>query len=158
MYLTPEQQTTLAQHIRANQDPYIQAALVDRRDDLIAQWYNQPDGTLCWRSAMDGRALFDVIDVTKFDNLGTQGKRDGWSLMMTYGADMRRAGHRQVCVDIWGGTNSIPVLQGCRRPVSKVERVFGGTSATTNTVEATILVVEGELTTNNVSYALNDNP
>ena len=63
---------------------------------------------------------------------------------------------RKAVQDAWGNTNSVAILEAVRRNATRFELVFGGDAATTNTVAATKLNVEGGLSVNDVSTALNN--
>ena len=72
--------------------------------------------------------------------------------------DFTRTKIRKAVQDAWGNTDSISILQAGTRTALKIEEVFGGNAATTNTVTATKLNYEGSVTTYDVSVALNNNP
>lgn len=156
--LTPAQETTLANHIKASVDPAVIAARTIRNDVELQRLYNLPSATDAWILAMTDRDLFEVSDVTKFDGL-TAGKRDAWRMMLDFAPiDMTRNKNRKAVQDVWGNTDSVAVLQACVRKATLGETVFGGNSATTNTVTALKLNWEGTLSIDDVSYALNRNP
>lgn len=156
--LTAAQMTTLAAAIRADTDQAVIDALDIRNDVLLAELYNALTATAAWVSNMLGSELFELTDVAKFDNLNA-GQRDAWRLMLDFApVDFTRQKVRKATQDVWGNTDSIPVLEGCRRLATKAELALGGSSATTNTVTALKLNWEGLLTANDVSYSLNANP
>lgn len=156
--LTPAQETTLAAHIRANQDAAVIAALAIRNDTEIARLYNLASNADAWQSAMSGRDLFEATDVTKFDAVNP-GKRDAWRLLLEFAPiNFSRQKMRKAVPDVWGTTDAVAVLQACTRKATVAESVLGGNSATTNTVTALKLNWEGSLSVDEVSYALNRNP
>ena len=158
MSLTKAQETTLAAHIRANQDAAVVAALAIRNDVELARLYNLASATDAWQSNMSGRDLFEATDVTKFDGL-TTGKRDAWRLLLNFApVDMTRQKNRKAAQDVWGNTDSVAVLQSCTRKATVGEAALGGTSATTNTVAALKLTWEGVLSYGDISSALNASP
>lgn len=156
--LTDAQMTTLATHIRASTDPAVVAALAIRNDVLLAELYNAATATDAWRSTMAAADLFDATDVTKFDGLSA-GKREAWRLMLDFApVDMSKVKTRKAAQDVWGNTDSIPVLEACRRKATQAEVALGGESKTTNTVTALKLEWEGTLSYTDVGVALGANP
>ena len=158
MSLTTTQETTLAAHIRSNQDAAVVAALAIRNDVELARLYNLSSATDAWVSRMGGVDLFQVSDVTKFDGL-TAGKRDAWRMMLDFAPiDFTRQKNRKAAQDVWGNTDSVAVLQAVTRKATVAESALGGASATTNTVAAVKLNWEGTLSYGDISSALNANP
>jgi hypothetical protein len=156
--LTSEQMATLAAHIRANTTAAIVEALAIRNDNFLTQAYNTLTATDAWVSSVSGAELFELTDVTKFDGL-TAGKRDAWRLMLDFAPiNATRNANRKAIVDVWGNTDSVAVLQGCRRKATLAELTLGGNSATTNTVSALKLNWEGQVGVIDVATALNQNP
>jgi hypothetical protein len=156
--LTTEQATTLAAHIRANTAPAVVAALEIRNDVLMAELYNATTTTDAWISSMPSADLFDAMDVTKFDGLSA-GKRDAWRLMLDFAPiDFTKGKTRKGVQDVWGNTDSVAVLQACRRKATVAEVTLGGETKTTNTVSALKLNWEGTLSYTDVGIALNANP
>jgi hypothetical protein len=156
--MTPEQYQTLANHIRANTAAAIVAALPLRNDGQIQEWYNKEASpvTKAWKSSVSANELFEETDLTLYDGL-TAGKRDAWGLMLAYAPiNFTKTRFRKAVQDAWGNTNSVAILEAVRRNATRFELVFGGDAATTNTVAATKLNVEGELSVNDVSTALNN--
>jgi len=154
--MTPEQSQTLATHIRANTDQAVIDALAAGNSNLLADLYNLPTTTNAWQSAMTSIDLFEETDLTIFDALSA-GKRDSWRLMLDFSpVDFTRTRFRKAVVDIWGSTNSIPILRECRRKATVAELVFGSTDATTNTVLGVKLNWEGMLDYQIISKVLND--
>lgn len=163
MALTTAQETTLAAHIRASQDAAVIAALAIRNDVELARLYNLPSNTDAWRSAMAARDIFEATDVVNYDNITQAGKREAWRMLMDFAPiNFTRNKYRKVITDVWATTlsagNLTTLTQAFTRKATVSETVFGGTSATTNTVAALKLNWEGALSTDDVSYALNRNP
>lgn len=153
--LTENQKQTLAAALRAETDPGVVAALAIRNDVVLTEWCNAESATDAWNQAMSRQVLFESMNITKFDNL-LDGKRDAWRLIMDYApADFTRQKMRKAVQDIWGDTDSIPILQDCRRKATHAEVYLGGSTATTNTVSALKLNVTGTLSITEVSTALN---
>lgn len=156
--LTTEQQTTLANAIKAETTAEVIAALAIRNDVFLAQWCNQASTTDAWNSEMTATDLFQAMDVAKFDNL-TAGKRDAWRLMLDFAPiNCTRNTNRKAILDIWGATDSVSVLNSCIRKATKAEKYIGGNSATTNTVTALKLNWVGIIEITELSKALNANP
>lgn len=163
MDLNTSQLQTLAQHIRANTAPAVVAALSIRDDQSIRDWYNGASTTDVWSQARSGQDLFDATPITNFDGLSA-GKRDAWRLMIERAdvmpADFGRPRNRNAVIDIWPAAQATSILQACTRKATRAELVFGGASETATVtggtnVTAMDLAVEGELTLNEVSAALN---
>jgi hypothetical protein len=107
---------------------------------------------------MPSADLFDAMDVTKFDGLSA-GKRDAWRLMLDFAPiDFTKIKTRKGVQDVWGDTDSVAVLQACRRKATVAEVTLGGETKTTNTVSALKLNWEGTLSYTDVGIALNANP
>lgn len=140
----------------AETDPTLVAYRDARNDTMVAQWCNLTTTTDAWVDSVSKSDLFDLTDVTKFDTL-TQGKRDSWSLMLDNSPiDASRNKIRKAILDIWGATDSIPVLQGVTRKAKTAEVwIAQGNTATTNTVTALKLAFSGDITTEDVGKALN---
>lgn len=155
--LTEAQQQTLASHIRNNADPAVVAALAQRNDVALADWYNQPvsPAQSGWRVAVSGSALFEAMNLTAYDGL-TAGKRASWDLMLRFAPlDMSRNKLRAAVLDIWPAAQANAILTDCTEPVTRAEAVFGGTSATSGTITAIRRAYVGPLLINDVSDSLN---
>ena len=153
--LTEVHKQALAAALRASSDPVVVNALTNRMDVQLAEWCNTPTSTDAWHEACDGKELFEASDLTKFDGLSA-GKRDAWRLMLTFAPiDMTRNANRKAIVDVWGGTDSVGVLQKCLRKATNGELIFGGSTPTTGTVTATKLNFAGLISQSEVSDALN---
>lgn len=134
------------------------ATLVGFRDngqtDQMAEWYNQNSTTDAWLDDASRSAIFEAIDLTKFDAL-TAGKRDAWRLLMDNAPiDFGRNKMRQALVDVWGAVDSVPVLTALREKASRAEALFGGTVKTSNTVTGLDRAFNGLLSGVDISQAL----
>jgi hypothetical protein len=130
--LTPAQRTTLRTALLA--EPTIATAVANRDDGAITVWCNGASATDAWLAAADQRALFEAIDLTKYDAL-TGGKRASWELLArNVPIDIGRGKMRQAVLDVWGATDSIAVLQALREKATRCQVILGGTTRTTNTV------------------------
>lgn len=156
--LTTAQETTLATALKAETNADVVAAMAARNDTFLAEWCNGLSATDAWNMRMTSQALFEDSDITKFDGLSA-GKRDAWRMMLDFGPiDCTRQKNRKAIQDVWGNTDSIPILQDCRRKATRAEIYLGGSSATTNTVTALKLNWEGRIDVYELSVALNNNP
>ncbi len=156
--LTPAQETTLITALRAETNQSVVDALAIGNVTYLVEWCNGLSTTDAWNSQMTAQALFEDSDITKFDSL-TAGKRDAWRMMLDFAPiDCSKLKNRKAIQDVWGNTDSIPILQDCRRKATRGEVYLGGSSATTNTVTATKLNWEGSLSINDIASAINNNP
>ena len=155
MALKSEQLATLKAAILAETDATLAQYRANGQTTMIAEWYNQLTDTYAWMSSVDARTLYEAMDITKFDNLSSAGKRDAWRLILDFApADMTRGKQRKAVQDIWGNTDSVAILEAVRRKATKAEVVLGGNTATTNTVSALKLYWEGSLSGDDVARAL----
>lgn len=156
--LTNTQKTTLAAALRAETNQGVIDAVAISNITFLVEWCNGESATDAWNTAVSGSKLFEDTDVTKFDGL-TAGKRDAWRLMLDFSPiDMSRAKNRRAVQDVWGNTDSVPILQDMRRKATRGEAYLGGSSATTNTVTALKLNYVGSLSIDDIATALNENP
>jgi hypothetical protein len=130
--LSPAQRTTLRAALFA--EPTIATQIANRDDGAITVWCNGASTTDAWLAAADGRAMFEAIDLTKYDAL-TAGKRASWDLMLrNTPLDIGRLKMRQAVLDVWGATDAVGVLQALREKATRCQVILGGTTRTTNTV------------------------
>lgn len=153
--MTPAQLVTLKAALLAETDSGVVAALAIRNDVALTEWCNTASTTDAWSSNVSDKDIFEACDVTKFDSL-TAGKRESQTRLERYAPiDFTKQKMRKAIQDIWGNTDSIPILQAFTRKATNGELYFGGTVVTTNTVSATKLNVPGQISMNDVSNALN---
>lgn len=153
--ITEDQKQTLAAALRASTDQTVIDALAIRNDPALADWCNAASAADAWHPALSIRLLFEATSVSKFDNLSA-GKRDAWRLMLDAAPlDCARNKMRNAVTDIWGATDSVAVLQACTRKATNAENIFGGNSATENTVTALKLNWFGLLSHPEISDMLN---
>lgn len=151
--LTPSQRNTLRTAIST--EPTIAAAYASRDDQAIAAWCNGASATDAWPEAAGARAMFEAMDITKFDGLAA-GKRAAWDLMMrSEPIAFSKAKYRQAVVDMWGTVDSVAVLQALREKATNCQNVFGGATRTTNTVSAITRNWAGTLSLDQISALLN---
>ena len=157
--MTPEQYQTLANHIRANTDPLVVAALPLRNDGQIQEWYNVDSTFVVWRSSLTGEQARDAITngdgLAQLDNL-TAGKRD--SLLWVFGGNTNpsNATQRAAIADLCGTQNALKaaILAAQKRLANRAEAVYA--TGTGTTAVPGILGWEGQLSVNDVSTALNN--
>ena len=151
--LTTQQQTTLVNALLASTNTTLAPLVLARDNVLIADYLNQLSTTDAWGESVGNDILFDAMDFTKFDTL-TAGKRDAWALFLQYAPfDFGRNRFRKAVADIWGNTDSVPILELCRRKATNGELIFGGTTKITNTVSGLDLNFEGNISVDDVSIA-----
>lgn len=156
--LTNNQKTTLAAALRAEANQGVMDAVAIGNITYLVEWCNGLSATDAWNTSVSGNDLFEAGDVTKFDGL-TAGKRDAWRMMLDFAPiDMSRGKNRKAVQDVWGNTDSVPLLQDMRRKATRGEVYLGGSSATTNTVTALKLNYVGSLSIDDIATALNENP
>jgi len=156
--LTTAQETTLANALKAETNPAVVDAVAIRNDVFIAEWCNSASAVDAWNPSMSGSELFEASDVTKFDGL-TAGKRDAWRMMLDFApVNFGKQKNRKATQDVWGNTDSVAVLQACRRKATNAENYLGGSSPTTNTVTALKLNWVGTLSHSDIGHAMNANP
>lgn len=154
MALTPAQLTTLKAAILAETNNTFVGYRNNGQTDRMAGWLNQSGSTDAWMDAAERRTIFEAIDLTKFDAL-TAGKRDSWRLLMDNAPiDFGRNKMRQAVVDVWGATDSVPVLQGLLEKATRAQALLGGTTKTTNTVAGLDRAFMGFLSGADISAAL----
>lgn len=152
---TQGQQQALVQALRSETNATVVAAIAARNDTQLLSWCNDLSTADAWSDAMDSKSLFQAADITKFDNL-TAGKRDAYRMMLDYAPhDMSKNANRKAVLDIWGVTDSVPVLQACVRKATRAETYIGGTVAATNGVSALKLSWSGKVDLETLSTALN---
>lgn len=155
MALTNAQLATLKVALLAETDAGVVAARAIRNDVALTAWCNAPSATDAWNPSVSDRGIFEACDVTKFDGLAA-GKRESQTRLERYApVDFTKQKMRKAIQDIWGNTDSIPILEAFRRKATNGEMYFGGNVVTTNTVSATKLDVPGQISMNDVSNALN---
>lgn len=155
--LTDPQAQTLAAHIRANADPAVVAALAQRNDVALADYYNGPGSCVVWRTAVQPTEYREAVVWTAVDGL-TAGKARIWQWItadMTLPIDATRANIRQGIADAWGGGSAtgVALTALAKRTASKAENLF--TTGTCTTGTPGLLGWEGPLHVNDVSNTLN---
>ncbi len=157
--MTPEQYQTLANHIRANTDPAIVAALPLRNDGQIQEWYNVDSAFVVWRSALTPEQARDAITngdgLAQLDNL-TAGKRDSLLWVFSGNTNPANANQRAAIANLCGTQNTLKaaILAAQKRVATRAEAAFA--TGTGSDAVPGLLGWEGQLSVNDVSTALNN--
>jgi hypothetical protein len=156
--MTPEQYQTLANHIRANTNQAIVAALEIRNDVLMAELYNASSTFVVWRSSLTPEQVRDAITngdgLAQLDNL-TVGKRDSLLWVFSGNTNPSNATQRSAIEGLCGTQNALKaaILAAQKRVATKAEQVFStGTGSDAN---PGVLEWEGILSHPDISMALN---
>lgn len=154
--MNPAQYPTLAAALRAETNPDVVAAVAIRNDTFLQQWCNTNGATLAWNPSMSSKEIFEAGNILKYDNITQAGKREAWRMILQYAPhDMSRNKMRIAVVDVWGATESVAVLQSCRRLATNGEIYLGYTTVVENTVSAAKLTTPGYISLDDVSNSLN---
>lgn len=161
MPLTTEQAATLRTAILADQA--LAAWVQERRDDLIAAYYNEPASPtfIVWKTYVtQDEIMQNGFDWVRVDNLSV-GKARIWEWLFDNqqaAINPSKANVRAGIAECWKGTAAdlavqAAVLGHCRRVCNRAERLF----ATGTGTEATpgLLAFEGSVSTNDISAILN---
>lgn len=154
--MTNDQMVTFAAHIRSNTDAAVVAALSERRDDVVAAWYNDYSITLAWRTDVPKQDLFEAMNLATFDTVSA-GKRDAWGIVLDAAPiDATRNKLRKGILDIFSSKDATTMLTACTEYVRQFELVFGGAERTTGEVTAVVRNLIGSVSVNEVSKVLNE--
>jgi len=157
MSLTNAQYTTLANHIRANIEPEVVAALAIRNDTELAKLYNLDTDFYVWKTSITPDEYRGAMVWTEVDTLNAGNARI-WEWVTNYftgNLDASDANVRQGIADAFGAgtTTRANLLELGKKLASLYEEVFAtgtGTEATPGT-----MVLEGPVTLTQISKALN---
>jgi len=158
--MTPQQLQTLKAALLA--DPALAQYIVDYRDDLIRDYYNAPayPAFIVWRTSVtQDEIMLNGFDWSRVDNLSI-GKARVWEWLFDNQGKAINPSKTNVRAGIdqtWVGTAAdlavrAAVYTHCKRPASRVERLFA-TGAGTD-VSPGLMAFEGEITTSDVSAML----
>jgi hypothetical protein len=158
MSLTDAQYTTLANHIRANIEPEVVAALAIRNDTELAKLYNLDTDFYVWKTSITPDEYRGAMVWTEVDTLNAGNARI-WEWVTNYftgNLDASDANVRQGIADAFGAgtTTRANLLALGKRLASLYEEVFAtgtGTEATPGT-----MVLQGPVTTKIIGKALNE--
>lgn len=164
MALTEEQRVTLAAHIQANTDPDVVAALAIRNDTEITRLYNLDSSFWVWRRNVpvtdieqNGFAWSSIDEVPDT-------KWRIWERLTAYGTiDFSKPNVRQGLIDFSKDVNGVAItalrdsiIPYTKRLATVAESVYA-TGTGTESVPGD-LDFEGQITTTDVGFALNENP
>ena len=159
--MTPEQLSTLKAAILA--DPALAQWIIDYRDDLIRDYYNEPASPAytVWRTNVtQDEIMQNGFDWVQVDNLSV-GKARIWEWLFDNGStsiNPSKANVRAGIDEVWKGTAAMLAVRAaiyvhCKRAANRVERLFA-TGTGSDAVPGT-LVFEGTLSTSDISAILN---
>lgn len=164
--MTPSELTTLANHIRANTDPAVVAALQSGAHNEIARLYNLsavPE-YLVWRTTMTADQLraAAINGSSEMDNLEA-GKRDSLYWLLSGSLNPSQSAVRQAFTDLTanrtGGfvatTLRSALSTAAKRPATVFEKVFASTVLDQGAYQLDLV---GPVSVADVSLALNSNP
>jgi hypothetical protein len=154
--LTSAQMTTIRAAIFASTDQAVidARAGATRHDAFIETWLNGDSAQDAWMTSVDKKALFEAMDVSKFDTVAA-GKRDAWRLLLDFAPiDFTRNKSRKAVEDVWGA-DATAILTAVVRKATRAEQALGGTDATSSTVTAWKLNWFGMVSRSEVGTILN---
>ena len=142
MALTAPQIATLKTFVNASVDANIVAARTGGNTFLLAQLLSAPNvpATSAWRNNVPAKDLDTAVTYTTYDAL-TAGKRDEWSIFLTYAPrDMSFGKNRNVVTDVWGAATAASISEAALlasvEPANVAEVALGGSTVATGTVSA----------------------
>lgn len=160
--LTPAQETTLANALKAETNPVVVEALAIRNDNGLTDWCNSLTTYIVWRTSVPLEEIMrNGIDWTRVDNLSV-GKARIWDWLSRLGTINPSQTNVRAGIDAtWVGTAAdlavrASVYTHCKRAATWAEKLFAigtGSDASPGT-----LVLDGLLGQSDVSNALNGNP
>jgi len=160
--MTPTQLQTLANHIRANADPDVVAALAIRNDTELARLYNLDSAFIVWRKAIPSMEMGKTViynalaamttantsRVSLFMDLNRE-SFDGSSDLDAYFADTFGG-----ALNGQGANCRAALAAMLRRAATICEQIFATGTGTTQSPGD--IVVEGSVTTSEIGQALNE--
>lgn len=156
--LTDAQKTTLAAHIRANSDAEVVAALAIRNDTELTRLYNLDSSFIVWRPSIPPTEYRAAMVWNEVDQMTAGAARiwDWVTMGMTEPLDGSDANIRQGIADAFGQNTTTRgnLLAVAKRAASVFEEIFA--TGTGNNGNPGTLVVEGPLSLNDLSGALNN--
>src|SRR5574343_738899 len=164
MPLTSTQRAALRNDINNSTDPAVVAARgnganIGRDDTTLCAIYNANAAgpVKAWRTSVEGRELFESMNISKYDNITQAGKREAWRLMLDFApVDFTRNKNRKAVTDIWGAADAAGILADCLENASRAEVLFGGSTATESTVSGLVREWVGDLTIEDMGRAMNE--
>lgn len=180
--LTAAQYATLKADILANADTNT-IPLTNAGSNTITAMYNAASTTDVWRTDAPVQGIYDAIDWSKYTpvdapdgtatctnrllsiqtkQMNLQSMLQGRSTVDASKANLR-AGLRDAVIALpagaggalvaAGGVGGVTVLTACTRKATRFEKLFATQTATTGTVTANLLVLEGALSSDDVQIA-----
>ncbi len=159
--MTPEQLSALKAALLA--DPSLTQWIIDYRDDLLRDYYNEPASPAytVWRTNVtQDEIMQNGFDWVQVDNLSV-GKARIWEWLFDNGStaiNPSKANVRAGIDEAWKGTAAMLAVRAavyvhCKRAANRVERIFA-TGTGSDAVPGN-LVFEGTLSTSDISAILN---
>ena len=160
MALTVEQRTTLAAHIRANQDADVMAALAVRNDTELRRLYNLPSSFIVWREIILPEEYREAMVWTEVDGLQV-GKARIWEWVtqqMTIPLDATKSNVRAGLAEVFPANQNTRgrLLAIAKEAATVVESIFS--TGTGTAASPGVRVVVGDVSLEDIGRALNDNP
>lgn len=180
--MTPLQLQALKTDILANADTNT-IPMTYAGTEAIRALYNAPSTTDVWRTEAPVKAIYDAIDWSKYTPTdaadGTAIQTNRILLIQTKQMNLQnmlqgrdtidasklniRAGLRDAVIQLpsgasgamtaAGGASGVTVLTACVRKATRFEKLFSTGPVTTGTVSANLLVIEGQLSTDDAQTA-----
>ncbi len=180
--MTPTQIATLKADIDANSDMNTQP-MTSAGTAAIQALYNAASTTDVWRTEAPVQSIYDAIDWSKFTpvdaadttviytnrllsiqtkQINLQSMLQGRTTVDASKANLR-AGLRDAVIALpagasgaavaAGGVSGVNVLNACLRKATRFEKLFATATATTGSVTANLLVLEGQLSVDDIQIA-----
>lgn len=156
MALTKTKLAILKADILVN--PAVAAYVTSGQDNAIKDWYNADSTTLAWKTSFSADDLFDNTLVTEY--IARSGaERQAYDMLLSRGAfNPEKVSIRRGISDIFSGisnsTSRGTILTAMTEFATRAEVLFGGNSATTDTVTALKRNWSGKLTDSDIAVAL----
>jgi len=156
--ITDAQLTTLANHIRANTDPDVVAALAIRNDTEIARLYNLDSSTYVWRSSVPVDEYRNAIVWSELKTI-TSGESRVWDNLTSYltlPINAALANTRAALGEVFAPntTSRENLLAVVKRIASVYESVFS--VGTGSEADPAVAEVEGQVNVKTIGVALNN--
>ena len=157
--LTDAQQQTLAAAIRASSNVTVVAALAQRNDTALTEYYNAASSAIVWKTRVSNDDIGDAMNGSEVAGLSSLNMQRA-QMLANYSSGYqnpsradRRAAFDQIFSGAGGATTRTALAALWRRPASNAEILFAICPCTTQTPGT--LVWEGPVSLNDISDALN---
>ena len=158
--LDEAQRATLATHIRASVDPNVVAALAIRDDTELTRLYNLDSDFIVWRESIQPAEYREAMVWTEVDGLQV-GKARIWEWItqnMTRDIDASKDNVRAGLAEVFPSNQDTrgQLLAIAKEAASLTESIYA--TGTGTTASPGVRVVVGNLSVNELSKSLNENP